>query len=77
MSRYTIACPNCDKPFDIEEWVGGQCPHCGEKYCWDELFDDGTSLLCFYRLKEHFPGESREQWEARQEKVRNINAELY
>jgi len=35
-----IDCLFCEKKFKGFVWVGDSCPHCGEKYTWDEQYSE-------------------------------------
>lgn len=33
-------CPNCGELVEIEIWEEGECPRCGSRYWWEEIFDE-------------------------------------
>lgn len=38
-----IKCPVCGEEFEAEEWYGGDCPGCPNKYDWDEMITEDYS----------------------------------
>lgn len=33
-----IDCPLCGAKFEVDEWIGGNCPNCDNEYFWDEQY---------------------------------------
>jgi Zn finger protein HypA/HybF involved in hydrogenase expression len=37
-----ITCPVCDTEVEAIMWENGECPTCGNEYCWDEGYNSDT-----------------------------------